>query len=272
MSEALGRVAGWLACPVCGASLTAEPGRLTCRSGHSFDIARQGHVNLSGQTAPANADTPAMVAARDRFLNTGAYAPISDSLAPRLALVRRLVEVGAGTGHYAARVLDAAPDALGLATDVSPAAARRAARAHPRLASVVADTWGTLPLRPGSVDAILVVFAPRNPAEFARVLAQGGLVVVVAPNPGHLAELREACGLLDVPDDKADRLQRSFAGRFEPVMTTRLTRTLDLSVPNLTDLIDMGPNAFHDPAHPTSPMQVTLDVQISTFRKPVHPG
>ncbi|HSN42801.1 MAG TPA: methyltransferase domain-containing protein, partial [Propionibacteriaceae bacterium] len=250
----------------------AEIGRLVCAAGHSFDIARQGHVNLSGSAPPPNADTPAMVAARDRLLSSGAYDPIADALAHRLRRVRRLVEVGAGTGHYAARVLDAAPEAVGLATDVSPAAARRAARAHERLASVVADTWGTLPLRSASVDAVLCVFAPRNPAEFARILARGGLLVVVTPNPGHLAELREACGLLDIPDDKSDRLHRSLAGAFEPVVTTRVSRTLTLGVDALTDLIDMGPNAFHEPTHPDEPMEVALDVQLTVYRRPSPQG
>ena len=56
------------------------------------------------------------------------------------------MDVGAGTGHHLAAVLDALPDARGIAIDASPAALRRAARAHERAAAVGADAWKPLPL------------------------------------------------------------------------------------------------------------------------------
>ena len=46
------------------------------------------------------------------------------------------------------------------------------------VAAVVADTWDGLPLADGCVDLVQVVFAPRNPSEFARVLRPGGTLVV----------------------------------------------------------------------------------------------
>lgn len=262
-----------LACPTCGQPLAADepdaPRVLRCRAGHSFDVARQGHVNLLGHAAPANADTAEMLAARERFLDAGHYAPIADALARRLAGCRRVIEVGAGTGHYLARVLDANPDAVGLATDVSPFAARRAARAHARMGAVVADTWAGLPVRSSAADALLCVFAPRNPAEFARVVAQGGLLLVVTPNPGHLAQARESLGLLGLEDDKLAKLNRSLVGAFEPVATLRLHWTMQLGADALADLVAMGPNAFHEHAQVADGMAVDADVQLSIFRRPV---
>ena len=35
-----------LLCPVCGAELNRLDNRFVCPRGHSFDIARQGYVNL----------------------------------------------------------------------------------------------------------------------------------------------------------------------------------------------------------------------------------
>ena len=57
---------GLLACPVCAGALDVAERPVRCRSAHSFDVARQGYVNLLGSTPPANADTAAMVAARER--------------------------------------------------------------------------------------------------------------------------------------------------------------------------------------------------------------
>ena len=52
---------GLLACPHCGRALEPMERRWACPSGHSFDVARQGYLNLSDGPEPANADTAAML-------------------------------------------------------------------------------------------------------------------------------------------------------------------------------------------------------------------
>lgn len=255
----------WLRCPICAAPLSAEARSLACPARHSFDVARQGYVNLLGRAAPANADSPAMLEARARFLATGSYSPVAAALAARAGDTRRVVEVGAGTGYYLAHVLDAAPDAEGLATDVSVAAAKRCARSHERAAAIVADTWAGLPLRDGSVDLLLCVFAPRNLADFARVLRPGGRLLVVVPRTDHLAELRETHGLLKVAQDKADSLIAELDG-WSLVSRESVTAQLDLPAEAVADLIWMGPNAFHSvPADP-APAVTTLSVDVVEFQ------
>lgn len=225
-----------------------------CDDGHRFDVARQGYVNLLGRAAPKNADTAEMIAARERFLGAGHYSPIAEALAGQIAGCRRVVEVGAGTAYYLARALPTG--AFGLATDVSVPACRRAARAHERVAAVAADTWAGLPLADTCVDAVLCVFAPRNLDEFRRILRPGGKIVVVVPNTGHLAELRAVHGLLDVADHKAEDLVAQLGGRAE-----RITYELDLDDASATDLVAMGPNAFHG-AGPVRGARVTVDVSL----------
>ncbi|MEL4504052.1 putative RNA methyltransferase [Luteococcus sp. H138] len=265
---AIDPVLGLLACPRCRQPLTRDGGSLTCRQGHRYDIAKQGHVNLLGRAAPANADTAEMVAARARFLGAGHYRPIVDALVNRVRSARRVVEAGAGTGHYLAGVLDARPDAVGLATDISGFACRRAAKAHDRMGAVVADTWAGLPVRCGVADVLLCCFAPRNPAEFARITAPGGLLLVVTPNEGHLAQARESLGLLGIQDDKLAKLNRSLSGAFEPVWSQRIRWTMQLDADALTDLVQMGPNAFHEHDDVGAGLDVDADVQLSVFRRP----
>ena len=259
---------GLLACPRCGGALEVGERALHCQAGHSFDIARQGYVNLLGAKPPANADTAAMVAARERFLAAGVYDRIATEVARRLALTSTILEVGAGTGFYLARALGERA-ARGVALDVSPAAARRAARAHPRLAAVVADVWRPLPLRSGRLGAVLCVFAPRNMAEFARVLAGQGLLVVVTPTAAHLAGLRDAHGLLGIEPDKDDRLLRSAVGLFEPIARNRLDYVVPAPAAVLCDLIAMGPNAFHGVPETIGDADVHVSVTVSLFRKPL---
>ncbi|MFT4293957.1 MAG: methyltransferase domain-containing protein [Micropruina sp.] len=256
-----------LACPHCGGALAPVERRWACDAGHSFDVARQGYLNLSGGPEPANADTAAMLDARARVQAAGVFGFLSRGLDAAVPLVgvQTVLEVGAGTGHYLAGLVEDRPPARGLALDISRAAARRAAKAHHRVASVIADVWRGLPVRDASVDVLLCIFAPRNPSEFARVLRPGGRLIVATPTPDHLVELRERYGLLGIEDDKQERLRERLAPHLahQDTVTLKLTTTLGTEV--LDDLIRMGPNAFHDPPRPTAPEQVRLAVSLSTF-------
>ena len=255
----LDTVSSWLRCPTCSESLRLVETSLLCTSRHTFDVAKQGYVNLFGLPAPANADTSDMLAARDRFLSAGHYDPITQAAGDAIPNSRRLLEVGAGTGHHLAKVLNNSPGAAGLAADISVPASRRAAKAHPHMAAVVCDTWQSLPLHDNTVDAVLCIFAPRNPAEFARVLTDDGVVVVVLPHDDHLQELRTAHGLLAVGQDKMNRLLSSAEGHLDCVERTHIAYDLDLSPEAATDLVAMGPNAFHTaPGIPATRVRVSV--------------
>jgi 23S rRNA (guanine745-N1)-methyltransferase len=233
-----------LRCPVCAAGLSESEGALRCESGHSFDIARQGYVNL----VPGAGDTVPMVEAREAFLGEGHYRRLSEALAEAAAGVSApgaVVDIGAGTGHHLARVLDALPERVGLALDASAPALRRATRAHPRAAAVGADAWRALPLRDGVVAQILSVFAPRNPAEMARVLAPGGVLLAVTPTTRHLHELVGPLGLLSVPDEKADRLDSQLASHFSLAERRPIEYSMFLTRDEAAQIVRMGPSAWH---------------------------
>ncbi|WP_405113856.1 23S rRNA methyltransferase [Micromonospora sp. NBC_01405] len=281
------RIVGRLRCPVCAeplAEAVAGTGRaLRCPRRHSFDVARQGYVNLLAGRAPHIGDTAEMVAARADFLAAGHYDLVSAALAEAARDVPTgaadgayplVVDAGAGTGRHLAAVLAALPDAVGLALDVSKPALRRAARAHPRAAAALADTWQRLPLADGSVAVLLDVFAPRNGAEFRRVLHPAGALLVVTPAEDHLTELVDALDLLRVDPAKADRVAGSLAGQFDEVATTVLRSRLELTHPEVATLVGMGPSAWHaDPAARAArtaalpePVGVTLAVRLSVHR------
>ncbi|MBL6278942.1 23S rRNA methyltransferase [Micromonospora fiedleri] len=83
------RVVDRLRCPVCGEGLTTATAgtadALRCPRRHSFDIARQGYVNLLTGRSPHGGDTAEMVAARAQFLEAGHYDTISTALAEAAA-------------------------------------------------------------------------------------------------------------------------------------------------------------------------------------------
>ncbi|MER6176834.1 putative RNA methyltransferase [Streptosporangium sp. NPDC001681] len=236
-----------LACPVCRGALTLHDRVLGCALGHGFDVARQGYVSLlTGSRVPGTADSAAMVAARDTFLGAGHYAPLAEAIAGACPTgAKAVADAGAGTGHYLARVLDELPGAVGVALDVSKHAIRRAARAHPRLGAVVADVWRPLPLRDGTIDVLLNVFAPRNGAEFARVLRGDGELVVVTPTSRHLVPLVERLGLLSVDESKERRMAESLSEHF--VETDRSIHEFEMTLGHdaVGAVVGMGPSAWH---------------------------
>ncbi|MEH1166597.1 23S rRNA methyltransferase [Micromonospora sp. CPCC 205539] len=279
------RILDRLRCPVCGeplAEATAGTARaLRCPRRHSFDIARQGYVNLLAGRAPHVGDSAEMVAARADFLAAGHYDLVATALATAateavagLDAYPLVVDAGAGTGRYLGAVLAALPDAAGLALDVSKPALRRAARAHPRAAAALADTWQRLPLADASTAVLLNVFAPRNGPEFHRVLDPAGTLLVVTPAADHLAELVDALDLLRVDPTKADRVAGSLGGHFIPVSSAEHRTELTLTRPEVATLVGMGPSAWHtDPAALAArlaalpePVQVTVTVRLDAHR------
>src|SRR3954452_6208981 len=203
----------YLRCPVCADTLCRSERTLRCPRGHSFDLARQGEANLTTGRSSHVGDTAEMVADRAAFLAAGHYDFIAQALADA-AEGDFVLDAGTGTGNYLARVLDALPGAAGLGLDVAKPALRRAARAHPRAAAVLADLWRPLPIRSGAASAVLTVFAPRNGPEFHRILAADGVLVVVTPAPEHLHELVTAHGLIRVDPDKAARVDNALGDHF----------------------------------------------------------
>jgi 23S rRNA (guanine745-N1)-methyltransferase len=259
----------FLRCPVCREPLARADGQgLRCVRGHAFDLARQGYANLTTGRTPHSGDTVEMVTAREEFLAAGHYAFIAEAIAATAPAAAGLVaDAGVGTGYYLARALQGLPRAAGLGLDVSKPALRRAARAHPRAAAVLADLWQPLPLRDGTADLILNVFAPRNGPEFRRVLRPDGTLVVVTPAARHLTELITAYGLIHVDPDKAERVSGSLGEHFTPVSSTTVTRCLRLSGEEVRTLVGMTPSARHVDLGglPADEVSVSAAVEIRVF-------
>nr|WP_206786980.1 rRNA (guanine-N1)-methyltransferase [Amycolatopsis sp. MtRt-6] len=231
-------------------------------------------MNLLHARIPAGtADTAPMVAARAGFLSSGAYEPLADELARVCAEADGLVvDAGAGTGYYLARVLETSA-AFGLALDVSAVALRRAARAHPRLGAAVWNLWEPWPVGDGVASVVLNVFAPRNGPEFHRVLRPGGLLVVAAPAPDHLRELGDL--VLAVDERKDERLDATLGEYFTRTGRTQVRREVELTPRQVRQAVEMGPAGFHldrdgrrERLDALSEAQVvTVSFTVSTYRR-----
>ncbi|MDY5840579.1 MAG: methyltransferase domain-containing protein [Corynebacterium camporealensis] len=228
--------------------------RLVSESGRSYDVAKQGYITLPvGAGLKHKGDDMDMVNARETYLSMGHFAPFVEAVTSAIQDVvadvdadPTLLEVGAGTGYYLAHTLDSIEDSRGIGLDISPHAAKHLAKSHSRVGAIVADVWERLPLRDDSVHAISVVFAPRNPAEFRRILAPGGEVVVLTPDVGHLDELREPLGILGVEEGKVDRMYEQAEGYLEQAAEPEeITFPILLDKASIAAQVGMSPSARH---------------------------
>jgi 23S rRNA (guanine745-N1)-methyltransferase len=270
-----------LICPKCAGSLSLADKMLRCASGHSFDVARQGYVNLlPGRANSSTADTSAMVGARHEFLEGGHFAPITDAvISAALSAVPDdvdgvVLDAGAGTGYALAALLDAMVLRTGVALDISKYASRVAAHSHERVGAIVADVWTQLPLRDSCAALVVDIFSPRNAEEFARVLVPGGTLIVVTPNNEHLAELVGPLELITIDPRKRERLSVKLGSHFRQTAEQIVAYPLALTRRQAIAAAAMGPSAAHVSMEELArrvetlddPVEVTVSVAVGTYR------
>ena len=170
----------WI-CPVCGQPLAREDRCYVCANRHSFDIARQGYVNLLAVQQKHSlhpGDTREQVLSRREFLEGGFYTPIRDSLC-RLASGEQgpILDVGCGEGYYSTHLAETlGAELTGL--DISKEAVRCAAAKYKNAGWLCASA-AHLPVQTGAVGLVTSLFASTVPEEFHRVLRPGGAFIQV---------------------------------------------------------------------------------------------
>lgn len=183
----------WI-CPNCGAPLLPGERVWKCENNHSFDVARQGYVNLLtvGQKRSLHpGDTREQVLARQAFLDGGWYEPIMSALC-KLArdyhCADPILDVGCGEGSYSTRLQTALGAEL-WGVDISKEAVRCAAARH-KDAGWLCATAAHLPVKSGSAGLLTSLFAVTAAEEFHRVLRPGGKYIQVLAAEDHLLGLK----------------------------------------------------------------------------------
>ena len=188
-----------LICPVCGAGLSlSDSGSALCCAGtvakkHNFDISRAGHVNLAGGSYDPNSGDPAdMVRARIAFLEKGYYEPLGRRIAEIVAENGGIcVDAGCGSGYYTQMLSDGTDITYGfdLSKTAVEYAAKKAKREQKNCFYGICSVY-SLPIADGAASSVTSVFAPVAEKEFARVLKDGGRLIIAAAAPDHLCDMK----------------------------------------------------------------------------------
>ena len=257
-----------LACPVCGGSLQLQDRSLVCDARHSFDLAKQGYVNLY-RGKPINEYTKESFQERQTILEKGMYAHLLEEICDFLTKTygqdaaevsgadskpakKVLLDAGCGEGYYTREIAQRLGAQLELyGTDLSRDSIQLAAGTANGMGSGPADIkWfvsdiGRLPVADKSVDYVLDIFTSANYQEFQRVLADGGYLIKVIPGEGHVKELREAASdQLYHKEYKERRGAAVFGEHFDVVLQKTVSRTFEVTPEERDIFIRMTPLLF----------------------------
>ena len=233
-----------LLCPVCGLELNKVERQYICPQNHSFDVARQGHVNLltvQQKHSKNPGDTREQVLSRREFLEEGHYAPICQTLidtARELNIRGPILDVGCGEGYYSSRLADALGCEL-TGLDISKEAVRCAAAKYKGKLWLCA-TAAHIPVEDGAAQLLTSLFALTLPEEFRRVLMPGGYYFQVLAAEDHLLGLK---GIIydrlhhkqkdTVPELPGFELVRSVPIRFDFTVEGQQVRNLFSMTPHV---------------------------------------
>ena len=263
-----------LICPVCGEKLNLEGKRWSCPRNHSFDMARQGYVNLLvvQQKHSLNpGDTREQVLSRREFLEAGFYAPIVDTLietAKSLGIRGQLLDVGCGEGYYSARLADALESPL-LGLDISKEAVRCAAAKYKGKQWLCA-TAAHIPVESESVQLLTSLFAITLPEEFHRVLQKDGWYFQVLAAQDHLLGLK---GIIydqlnfkekdTVPELSGFQLEKSIPIRFSFTVEGGQIRNLFSMTPHVFRIGKEGAKRLEE----TNVLTDTASCVLNVYRR-----
>lgn len=257
-----------LMCPVCKDTLLLTLKTWACPQGHSYDVAKQGYVNLhvvQHKRSKNPGDTVEAVAARRRFLSAGFYQKLQQkiveviqSLEPHTA-----IDIGCGEGYYTQAMAAVIPQLV--AVDIAKSAIQTAAKQdHQQQVTWVVGTGAVLPVKDGMMQLCTSFFSPLPKAEMLRVLQEQGYLLLVTPAATHLYAMREA--LFDeVNVHTPEKFLAQLAPEFTLLAQYDVEDDLQLNQQQLQDLIAMTPYAWKAKAERRAALEAktNFDVQAA---------
>lgn len=242
-------------CPNCRSILHQIEKTVRCQNGHSFDLAKQGYINLILANKKKNnnpGDNKIMINAREAFLSVGHYDFLLDSIESAINALRtvpspqsgktQLLDVGCGTGYYTRNLFKGQPmNKIGV--DISKIGITKAAIMDKKSTYLVGSAFD-LAIADNSVHLLLNVFSPIHLEELYRVLKPGGFYIKVIPAQDHMKEVAELVYEQFKPHQSSISSDLESNAMFSIIKTETLKRVIQLKEQDLHNFISMTPYLY----------------------------
>ncbi|KPU45279.1 23S rRNA (guanine(745)-N(1))-methyltransferase [Oxobacter pfennigii] len=242
-------------CPVCGSSIQSEEAKnISCLNKHSFDISKEGYVNLLLSPVKTQYDKKLFLS-RSIICRSGFFKPITDCITD---IIKeginktdnnsiKILDAGCGEGSHLAQIienLNGKSDAeyFGVGVDISKEGIKMAAKNHSQNnVWCVADITKTPFINKG-FNAVLNILTPSNYTEFDRIIADNGLLIKAIPGSNYLKELRNIFyNNTDKETYSNEKVLKYFSKHFDLCSTRNIEYQVELTRDNLEQLINMTP-------------------------------
>lgn len=272
-------------CPVCAATMAIVDSKsLVCSKNHTFDLAKQGYVNLVTRPLATKYDKE-LFESRKMIAESGFFEPLSEMIA---SLIKeevhcadkpiKILDTGCGEGSHLSSIKDkihsqSLNEVVGVGVDLAKEGIIVAARSFSNLIWCVADLANG-PFNDKTFDVVLNILSPSNYGEFNRLLSDSGIVIKVVPRTDYLKELR------DVFFEESDKQSYSnqniverFSDNFDSIDKQSLCYTFTLNSELLPHLIRMTPLSWGATAEKVQTVlamgltEITVDLDILIGRK-----
>lgn len=263
-----------LKCPKCNEQLYKNDNTFKCSNNHTYDISKEGYVNLllANEKKQNSGDNTTQVRARDSFLNKGYYNALSLELIKifkslNLKEDSYILDSGCGTAYY----LNALKSKLNynfIGFDISKNAIKKGAKSTTSSQLIIASITN-IPILSNSVSLVYNIFSPYNLEEYQRILTQSGYFINVTPNEKHLYEIKEI--LYPKPYLNAPKLIDS--NQFDIIDNTVLKYQITLENADLINLFTMTPYFYttketsKEELLRTKNLKLTFDFNITIYKK-----
>lgn len=236
-------------CPICNSNLELAGQSMICPSRHTFDIAKQGYLNLLMKKKTFDNYDKISFQSRKIILEKGYYNHVLEVVAELLRSTESctsVLDVGCGEGFYS-RKLSAITGKDIVAFDISKESVQIAAKAdlEHHVSWFVGDL-SDLPIADSAIDCILNIFTPANYGEFQRVLSDNGMLIKVVPGSDHLIEFRRLVrDHLRNKDFSNEQVVECFQDNFSLISRTKVSKTFELPEEDCRIFAEMTPLFFN---------------------------
>lgn len=256
-------------CPNCKTTLKKINNTYKCLNNHSFDIAKEGYVNLL-LNQPKAGDNKQMIKSRNQFLHKGYFDNLVIEVIKTIDDLTLdnpcILDVGCADGYYPGIISKTYPNIIGM--DISKDAIKLAAKTYKKIDFFVAS-GKDIPIKNNSISIILNIFSPHFLDEFLRILKPNGYIIKITPNENHLLELKQVI-YDDVYLTKEKLIEDSS---LKLINSNDLNYKVTLDNEDILNLITMTPYFYKTndadllKLEKLNRLNITLDFKIAIYKK-----